>query len=568
MGIGFFALALHLSATLDAVIADPPPPLVQLQGQPYAAGEMSLHVTARSSVGKWTLLVYGAHRLSLPVPTSGGLLYVGGPKAFFNLGPMPPSEQLAAEFRMPDPLPAGVGAAIVLQGVVGGQLSNPTMLPLDEPYYLPAQAQVLASPHPVEFSLFGDRLAAGDLNDDGAQDLIVGAWFEDAPGLAFVGRAYVLWGPDFASSLTLASPEPKAFGFFGTGLAAADFDGDGVDDLVVSESRGTSASAPGHLYVYRGGGELSATPSFSVTSTGVGAAEASGYGRFRAIGDLNGDALPDLALGVASATVDGLAQAGRIDIFWAPAFAEHTELTSPTPQASAFFGSALAIGDVNGDGLADLVEGSGRADVDGLENAGRVHVFRGGSLELLLTLADPLTPSAHARFGEALHVADLDLDSRAEIVVADQLEHVFLFRATDGGFANPVASLSKPPSPVQSVDFALHIDSGDVNGDGHGDLILGDAFDGFWPPRHPPGSTLGTGMLRIALGPDYATFHNLYDSQPQPEDAFGMHFLARDFDGDGRPELIAGAAFADAGGVPDSGHVAIFSTPASAPTLP
>jgi hypothetical protein len=68
-------------------------------------------------------------------------------------------------------------------------------------------------------------------------------------------------------------------------------------------------------------------------------------------------------------------------------------------------------------------------------------------------------------------------------------------------------------------------------------------------------------MVRIALGPDYATFHNVYDKLPVPEDEFGMHFIARDLDGDGRPELIVGASFAADGGVSASGHVTILSSP-------
>lgn len=119
------------------------------------------------------------------------------------------------------------------------------------------------------------------------------------------------------------------------------------------------------------------------------------YGAALAIGDFNGDGLQDLAIGSGPAAGSPAeSRDARIHIYsgadmGAPGscvdgWSEETAITCPdTPEVEcdpgALFGSALAVGDVNADGLDDLIVGARGAAVDGVAGAGAVYVFPGNA---------------------------------------------------------------------------------------------------------------------------------------------------------------------------------------------
>lgn len=531
-------------------------PLLQLQGQPYFGGSMTLHVTAPSDIGDIVWLGVGLDPLPLdvPVPTNKGPWYVGNLLTSLLIGMVQSNGQLDMAFTMPPPTPGSEGIAIALQAYVAPSLSNPATLSLDVPYYLPAEAIVLTSPQPMAGADFGDRVATGDLNGDGCADVVAGAWFEDYLGIEKAGRAYVFWGPSLSSSLAIDPPSPHPAGVFGSGLAVADFDGDDQVDLMVGDGSGypLSPEGPAHLFFYSGGPTFSTTPTLSVTSAVTGL-EVDTFGRRHAVGDLNGDGNTDVAIGLANASVGSLALAGRIHVYWGPTFATYQELVSPEPEANANFGTSLAIGDIDGDGLADLIEGSDRDDLGALENVGSVHVFKGGPLTFLLTIPYPLPPVAFSNFGVEVATADLDQDGIDEILVADELDHVFIYWSAA---ALSCSTIQKAPSGSNPLGaFGVRIEIADTNGDGQMDIAIGNMFEG---PLSCPASE--GGLVHVALGPYWQTFNNVYDKAPACGDLFGFDFTASDLDGDGADELIVGASVADDGGLQNSGHLTILFT--------
>lgn len=82
-------------------------------------------------------------------------------------------------------------------------------------------------------SFFGTDVVAGDFDGDGIQDFAASAKFADVGSVPDAGRVYVLFGPTFSSFVSFASDTPSPNVDFGVSLAAADWDGDGIDDLAV-----------------------------------------------------------------------------------------------------------------------------------------------------------------------------------------------------------------------------------------------------------------------------------------------------------------------------------------------
>jgi hypothetical protein len=227
-------------------------PLLQLQGAPFAGGDMTLHLSG--DVGKQAFVLYGLNPLDPPLQLSKGAYFLGWLANIVPLGTIPSSGRVDMPFTLPPLHPSLAGIPLVIQGYVPGPLSNPATLPLDQPYYLPPNATILESPNPTNVGKFGDRVATGDLNGDGAEDIIVGAPKEHGGGVVEAGRVYVYWGPTLAVATALEAPSPRVKGFFGVGLAVADFDGDGVDDLLVTEGTGIPSVSPsGRGHCFHGG---------------------------------------------------------------------------------------------------------------------------------------------------------------------------------------------------------------------------------------------------------------------------------------------------------------------------
>ncbi|MBK9648383.1 MAG: FG-GAP repeat protein [Deltaproteobacteria bacterium] len=166
---------------------------------------------------------------------------------------------------------------------------------------------------------FGSALATGDLNGDGAPDVVVGARYDDSIATS-AGAVYVFSGPFTTTKLTgadavLKVSEETTYVYMGApyqGLRAEDLNGDGADELLIgSYSRdqawGSNAGAVGLFY-----GPASGVVVLGDADTLFAGDEASeAVGRDMDVGDLDGDGLQDLALGGPGANTE----AGRVVLF-------------------------------------------------------------------------------------------------------------------------------------------------------------------------------------------------------------------------------------------------------------
>ena len=262
-----------------------------------------------------------------------------------------------------------------------------------------------------DFSGFSVK-AAGDVNGDGLADVMVGAYQSDPAGGVDAGRSYVVFGKASGSAIDLSDVAAGVGGFVINGLcagaqsgfsvsAAGDVNGDGFADVIV----GSPGTSPGTSYVVFGKASGSAIH-VSDVAAGIGgfvingqfAGDQSGYS-VSAAGDVNGDGLADVVVGAIHASLGTVTQVGRSYVVFGQTSTAPIDLSAVAAGTGGFVIngqenndrtglSVSTAGDVNGDGLADVIVSSpyqATASAAGY-NAGRSYVVfgktSGGSIDL------------------------------------------------------------------------------------------------------------------------------------------------------------------------------------------
>ena len=210
---------------------------------------------------------------------------------------------------------------------------------------------------------------------------------------ALTAAALVAQRADAQVLHTLESPNAEPQGWFGCSVSGAgDVNNDGHDDVVVGayhEDGGVEDAGKVHVFSGADGVLLHTFDSF------YPAAEQYWYGfgwTVAGIGDVSGDEYDDLVVG--SPVEDGAApSSGRVYLFNGET--GDTLRTLVSPQGYMGFGiSVTSAGDVNGDGHDDVIVGSPADTVAGIGDAGKAYVFGGVDGQLLLSLQSPDFPAA------------------------------------------------------------------------------------------------------------------------------------------------------------------------------
>jgi hypothetical protein len=497
--------------------------------------------------------------------------------------------------------------------------------------------------------------AGGDFNGDGFMDALVGAYGADGPQnlREHAGEVYVIFGSSDLNSpwdvvgVAGGKPDIRIYGeetgvgssMFAPGdslgevLTVGDVDGDGYDDLLltspVADGPQNARINTGEVYIYFGrspedweklrvaDGEPivldvagAAGPGPSVTIYGQD--EEDVLGCSLSAGDADGDGKDDLLAGAcyADGPLNDRPSAGAAYLFlgrsredWEKdhiidlaVFPQKADVTFDGADPDDRLGSASAGGgDVDADGVEDLLIGAPKADGpgNGAPDAGEVFLFFGRSaddwhslnpVDLAMNPADAVLNGADAgdNLGGflGLWMADVDGDGTADLIIGSPYGggagngktaagEVYLMlgrrqwnAATDFGSASADVVLY---GADQGDSFGYSVGAGDVNGDGIRDILIG-AFGADGPGNKRSdasgeayavfGRAFSAGMVIDANVPD-ALQVLVYGEETG--DNLGYMVSGGDVNGDGVDDMLIGAMSADGpnNGRPDAGEAYI-----------
>ncbi len=395
--------------------------------------------------------------------------------------------------------------------------------------------------------------SAGDVNGDGFGDVIVGANRYD-DGQPDEGRAYVYLGsPEGLSADPVWTAQgEQANAWFGVSVASAgDVNGDGYDDVIVGAWLYDDDHAnEGRAFLYQGSEPgLSIAPSW--TADGEQAGAQFGFS-VAAAGDVNGDGYGDVIVGARSYD-NGQINEGRAYVYFGSwlGLTDTPAWSAESDQTGALFGYSVAgAGDVNGDGFSDVIVGSWLYDGDQIDE-GRAFVYLGSADGLSLTPAWTIeSDQTGSTFSFSVAAAgDVNGDSYGDVIVGaayydhDQADEgrAFVYLGSESGLSPAPAwtVLSDQPESQFGLSVAT---AGDVNGDGFADVIVGaptydssepdegGAFVYFGTPATSPCDLDGDCDVDLA---DFARFQECLNGPDVPPPPSCLSALGADLDGSG-----------------------------------
>ena len=314
---------------------------------------------------------------------------------------------------------------------------------------------------------------AGDVNDDGYSDVIIGAkGYSSSTGKAQI----FLGGSSMDNIADVTMTGENVSNLFGVQVSSArDVNGDGFDDVIVSAVGHNSGT--GRAYVYYGGATMNNVA--DVIMTGENLSDYFGNS-VSVAGDVNGDGYSDVTVGAPGYNGDY----GRCYIFYgSPVMNNASDVIMNGEFTSEYFGESVSgAGDVNGDGFDDVIVGA-----SGYNNyTGRGYIFYGSPAMNNVADVTMTGENSYDYFGFSVSDAgDVNADGKDDVIAGaignnsgagkayiylssfpDNRKNLFLFGAIQGMY-DPVLDTEVPDtikvylrnstSPFARVDSSKNI---------------------------------------------------------------------------------------------------------------
>jgi VCBS repeat-containing protein len=422
---------------------------------------------------------------------------------------------------------------------------------------------------------------AGDFNGDGYDDLLVGVAGSNQSGV------YVIYGNALGEGLNLDKDPVMSNGviaadqgfkihgtnYFGTSVSGiGDINGDGYADVLISapsdSQGGTNAGAAFVVYGSADPAALNLSSGTIAAARGFKIVAGNGYGSMgdsvAGVGDMNGDGISDFVIGYAGANagagngaayvVYGKTNATSLTLGTdgSIAAANGIRLTGGVNENAGF--SVSGAGDVNGDGLADVIVSANGALSNG---DGAAYVIfggaTGGDMNALVTAGKGfkvtgLTNSTGYHLGTSVSSAgDVNGDGYADLIVATDTDQSYTAAyVVYGGAATTNVSLAASTiaaakgfrilgSTANGAGLGQVSGAGDLNGDGFADVIVGSSNGSSYVVYGKATGaevSVSTGTIAASQG-----FKLTYSTNITSTTAQAVSF-AGDFDGDGLNDLV------------------------------
>jgi hypothetical protein len=381
-----------------------------------------------------------------------------------------------------------------------------------------------------EAGLGNELCGIPDINGDGVEDLLIAQFLSSHWDTINTGRVNVYSG---ATGQPLYSVYGDSIWYMlGTSIASMnDINGDGKGDFI--------AGMPGADFWGKenvGSAKLYSGANGTLIHRFDGELAGDGFGSSVAVGDVNKDGIPDMAISAPGVNHMGLESVGSVYIYsganWTLLYRFDGEVEYEQLGLGASARSSITCDDLNGDGYADIIIGACNKKINGMDGVGCVYVYSGANGGILYYYEGD---SWYNVFGISVAViGDVNSDGRKDFAVgASQYEAVFVYSGANGQL------LYKLEDETPSVNFG-HAVGGieDKDGDGIPEVVVSAVSY--------PNQSYASGRVYVYSGASAKLLFHI-DGEVRG-DQFGWSVAGlSDINGDGFQELMVGAPKAQRG---------------------